>query len=95
MKKILFLLTILCVSCTNKVGKEEEILEFPLTGSLTAQIAPVPTPILLPRHIGATDDYLFVYKEREEKLFAFLALKTVAIFKMREIGDKDRMNLTC
>lgn len=75
MKKILFLLTILCVSCTNKVGKEEEILEFPLTGSLTAQIAPVPTPILLPRHIGVTDDYLFVYKEREEKLFAFFSLE--------------------
>lgn len=41
---------------------------------MQAKIQPVPAPLLLPRHIGITDDYLFVYKEREEQLFALFRL---------------------
>lgn len=77
MKYLLFLLlVVLCLSCTNKIEKVEEVASFPLTGDLNATIRPIHIPILLPRYMGALEDYLLVYKEREDHLFAFFDLES-------------------
>lgn len=73
---LLFLLAAyLCLSCTNLQTMCEAVVSFPKTADLKAEILPVPVPVLLPRYIGIMDDYLYIYKEKEEKLFAFFNLK--------------------
>ncbi|WP_294616756.1 6-bladed beta-propeller [uncultured Bacteroides sp.] len=71
--KNIFILSImcLCLSCTKRSIETERVSAFPMTGSLKAEVVPIPVPILLPRYIGVLDDYLYVYKEKEENLFAF------------------------
>lgn len=61
-------------SCSSRHEKPEEVMAFPVTGSLKSTVSSIPKPILLPRYMGAMDDYFFVYKEREDSLFAFFRL---------------------
>lgn len=67
---LLFLAAYLCLSCTNPQTTCEAVTSFPQTADLKAEILPVPVPVLLPRYIGIMGDYLYIYKEKEEKLFA-------------------------
>lgn len=59
-------------ACTKK--GETIITSFPQQKTLQAKIKHVPSPFLVPRYIGITGDYLFIYKEREEFLFSFFRL---------------------
>lgn len=70
----ILLFTLSCLSCTKSTNTTEQVVAFPVAGSIGATVQSIPVPILLPRHIGTLDDYLFVYKEKEEKLFAFFDL---------------------
>lgn len=70
----LLLFACVCCSCINRQEKGEEVVAFPVTGDLKATVYSIPKPILLPRYMGAIDDYFFVYKEREDSLFAFFQL---------------------
>lgn len=77
MRYLSFLLFgVLCFSCMSKIEKVEEVESFPSTGNLNATIRPIPKPILLPRYIGILENYLLVYKEREDHLFAFFSLES-------------------
>lgn len=71
---LLLLLVFLCSSCKDKGNVTVEITSFPQVENLQGIVKSISTPVLLPRYIGTLDDYLFVYKEREENLFAFFRL---------------------
>lgn len=71
---LLLLASYFCLSCTKSTVCES-VTSFPRTTDLEAEILPIPVPVLLPRYIGIMDDYLYIYKEKEEKLFAFFDLK--------------------
>lgn len=70
---LLLCLLFLC-ACHPSPNKEVTITEFPKTDSLVALEINIPEPILLPRFMGIANHQIFVYKEREEKLFSFFAL---------------------
>lgn len=96
MKYLSFLLfAFVCCSCMNRQEKCEEVVVFPVTGNLKATVYPIPKPILLPRYMGAIDDYFFVYKEREDSLFAFFQLDNGSY--IQDIGTRgqgpDEFNL--
>lgn len=78
MKKAFLLLVVLfcfCMSCTEKSKHCETVSSFPITEDLEAEVLTIPIPIFLPRYIGVLDDYLYIYKEKEEHLFSFFDLK--------------------
>lgn len=70
----IFLCVLLGESCSNHDSDIVVITEFEKTGTLTATVEEIPEPILLPRFMGIANDLLFVYKEKEEKLFDFFSL---------------------
>lgn len=76
MKQIIALLPyfLLLCACHTAPNKEVVITEFPETDSLIASEVNIPEPILLPRFMGIANHKIFVYKEKEEKLFSFFAL---------------------
>ncbi|MCD8181838.1 MAG: TolB-like 6-bladed beta-propeller domain-containing protein [Bacteroides sp.] len=71
---LILLVVISCLACTTSTGETEQVSAFPVTGYLKATVRAIPVPVLLPRYMGLLDDYLFIYKEKEEKLFAFFNL---------------------
>lgn len=98
MKYLLFpllLLAFLCSSCEDKGETVVEVTSFPQVGSLIGAEIAIPTPILLPRYIGVLDNYLFVYKEREENLFALFRLDDTSY--IQDVGTRgqgpDEFNL--
>lgn len=64
---IVILMFMILVSCNDTLLKEKTFREFPVVEELMSEIYPSPTPIFIPRFMGTTDDYLYIYKEREEK----------------------------
>ncbi|MDE5678254.1 BF3164 family lipoprotein [Phocaeicola sp.] len=75
--KIYYIIILLSVfqlfsACTET--NEKIVTSFPKEGNLQAEAKHTPSPFLLPRYVGITGDYLFVYKEREEHLFSFFRL---------------------
>ncbi|MDR1454854.1 MAG: TolB-like 6-bladed beta-propeller domain-containing protein [Tannerella sp.] len=69
----LSLMALLC-TCGGKEVKTSTVTAFGETGRLTASVKKIPEPVLLPRFVCAADDYLFVYKEKEAKMFAIFGL---------------------
>ena len=74
MKNIVFLLMSLMLYGCSGSDKQKTVTEFMVSGDLTAEVVSVPVPYLVPRYMGISGDYLFVYKEREEKLFSLFSL---------------------
>lgn len=76
MKSLVYssILILLCCSCAGNTEKVDVITAFEETGTLIAVVQKIPDPILLPRFIGIANNQLFVYKEKEEKLFEFFTL---------------------
>lgn len=68
------LLILLCGACASNTERVDVITTFGETGTLTAVVRKVPEPILLPRFMGIANNQLFVYKEKEDKLFEFFTL---------------------
>lgn len=71
---LIFLCILLCESCSNHDSNTVVITKFEKTGTLTATVKEIPEPVLLPRFMGIANDLLFVYKEKEEKLFGLFSL---------------------
>ena len=76
MKKIfvLFVAMISLLSCSQEGIEKSVVTEFPIQESLVAEPRSIPVPLLLPRYMGIWDNYLFVYKEREDSLFSVFRL---------------------
>lgn len=74
MKNIVFLLMSLMLYGCSGSDKQKTVTEFMVSGDLTAEVVSVPVPYLVPRYMGISGDYLFVYKEREENLFSLFSL---------------------
>ena len=75
----------LCIcffSCTSKQVEERTVQSFGETGKLTPEICHLPSPIYIPRYMGVTGDYLYVYKERENKKFVVFKLP-----EMKYLGE--------
>lgn len=68
-----FLLNILCVSllfsCSPERGEEVVVEKFSNVQSLTSDIHSISEEILLPRTLFIANNFLIIYKEREDKLF--------------------------
>lgn len=80
-------LLFLVLSSCSKEGQEERVVtSFEEEGVLVATQHPVAEPILLPRHMGISGDYLYVYKEREEKTFVLFKLSDLSY--IMETGQK-------
>jgi hypothetical protein len=45
------------------------VTAFEETGELTASVQKIPVPVLIPRYMCIVNDKLFIYKEKEDKLF--------------------------
>jgi hypothetical protein len=60
---------LLCCTCTDQAKQTKVVTAFPKTGELKAHIQKIPEPVLLPRFMSIANDYLFVYKEKEARLF--------------------------
>ena len=69
-----YLCSVILFCCACSSADTEVVTSFPKTGVLKAQVKKVPVPFLLPRFMGAMDDRLLVYKDREDTLFQFFAL---------------------
>lgn len=68
------LIILLFGACAGNKEKMVVVTAFEETGTLTAVVQKIPEPILLPRFMGIANNQLFVYKEKEEKLFEFFTL---------------------
>jgi hypothetical protein len=75
MKYIVLLgLLILFCTCSGRTGQTTVVTAFPVTGKLNAYVQKIPEPLLLPRYMCVSDEYLFVYKEKESMLFEIFHL---------------------
>jgi hypothetical protein len=74
--KYIFLLLLTLMLCTCSGDREETsvVTAFGKTGKLTANVHKMPVSILLPRFMMVANDELFVYKEKEDKLFEIFHL---------------------
>lgn len=70
---VCLLMSLLLYACSGS-NKQKTVTEFMVSGDLTAEVISVPVPYLVPRYMGISGDYLFVYKEREDKLFSLFSL---------------------
>lgn len=82
----LVVLPLICFSCTPASDTERNVTQFEDEGVLVAQEHVIPEPILLPRYMGISGDYLYVYKEREEKMFVLFRLSDLSF--LTETGAK-------
>lgn len=62
-------LCLLMYSCTLTQPKEVIVSSFPHTEKLSSEVCRLPVPIFVPRFMGVTGDFLYIYKEREEQVF--------------------------
>lgn len=75
MKRILYALTLgVLLSCCGHGDSSITVTTFEKEGELTAEEITVPVPFLVPRYLGVSGNYLFVYKEREDVLFSIFSL---------------------
>lgn len=84
--KWIAILSLALFSCSDKVPRERVVKAFEDEGVLVAAQHTIPEPILLPRHMGISGDYLYVYKEREKKTFVLFKLSDLSY--IMETGDK-------
>lgn len=73
-------------SCSHDKRTEHIVTDFEDKGTLVATEHDIPVPILLPRYIGISGDYLYVYKERENKTFVLFNLSDLSY--IMETGNK-------
>lgn len=70
MKHILSLLLLLiCCGCSNNMYNGTVVTAFKNTGELVSNIQKTSVPVLLPRSMFIVDNKLFIYREKEDKLF--------------------------
>ena len=68
---VLLALFIWCsYSCSGNSASIHVVDEFPKVGELKPEIYSTPVSVLLPRYMGITGKYLYIYKEKEEYLFS-------------------------
>lgn len=89
------LVMLLFYACSDKSGVNV-VTQFEQNAELkTATVQTLPVPVLLPRYMGITGEYLYVYKEKEENLFAFFHLPEASY--MNDAGSRgqgpDEFNL--
>ena len=77
---------LVCSACSSTNNVECVVSEFEEEGVLVAKEHIIPEPILLPRYIGITGDYLYVYKEREKNMFVLFRLSDLSY--IMETGSK-------
>ena len=82
----LVVLPLICLSCSQETDTERVVTEFEDEGTLIAREHAIPVPILLPRYIGISGDYLYVYKEREQNTFVLFRLSDLSY--LMETGPK-------
>lgn len=83
---LLLVLVTICCSCAPTSDTERIISEFKEEGALIAKEHIISEPILLPRYIGISGNYLYVYKEREENMFVLFRLSDLSY--IMETGAK-------
>ena len=82
----LVVLPLIFLSCSQEADGERVVTEFEDEGALIAREHAIPVPILLPRYIGVSGDYLYVYKEREQNTFVLFRLSDLSF--LTETGPK-------
>ena len=83
--RYLLLILVFFISCNNS-NDVIVVTEFENVGELVADIHKLPNPILLPRLMLVSDSLLFVYKEKEEKLF--LVFNLPELHYLGEYGNR-------
>ncbi|GHT49421.1 hypothetical protein FACS189474_3260 [Bacteroidia bacterium] len=74
----LVLLMLIFCRCSDHMEKTFTVTAFEETGELTASVQKIPVPILIPRFMCIVNDKLFIYKEKEGKLFDIFNLPDCA-----------------
>ena len=83
---------LVCSACSSTNNVECVVSEFEEEGVLVAKEHIIPEPILLPRYIGITGDYLYVYKERE---YLFHSCRRFALLGCRCQRENGQPNDLC
>ena len=75
-------------SCLNENKTEKVVKEFPVTEKLYSVVYKSSVPLFVPRYMGITGDYLYVYKEREKYKFVVYRIPEMEFLgEMGELGQ--------
>lgn len=89
MKLVYIILIVFCFcSCSNERKTEKVVKEFPITEKLHGEVYKTFSPLFVPRYMGITGDYLYVYKEREKYKFVVYRIPEMEFLgEMGELGQ--------
>lgn len=89
MKIVYFILIVLCFCSCSNGGKTEKVVKvFPIREKLHGEVYKSSVPLFVPRYMGITGDYLYVYKEREKYKFVVYRIPEMEFLgEMGELGQ--------
>lgn len=89
MKIVYIILIVLCFCSCSNGGKTEKVVKvFPIREKLHGEVYKSSVPLFVPRYMGITGDYLYVYKEREKYKFVVYRIPEMEFLgEMGELGQ--------